>query len=213
MSDPKEVEFYAAKANAWFNTRLEYDRSLLVLSAGGIGLLVTLLTTVGVDEVVLLLIFAFAIFSFIVCLLSVLYIFLRNAKHLEDLIAGRSGADSVLSVLDSVSIFSFVLGVLLSSIIGLTIATSELMAKELAMTDPNNKPQNGVPLIESYNGAANLAPGSTPILRTLQRSLIMGKRSVYVEEKNVQPRVQSRRSGATAPFQCQLFTSGSRAGY
>jgi hypothetical protein len=158
MSDPKEVEFYAAKANAWFNTRLEYDRSLLVLSAGGIGLLVTLLTTVGVDEVVLLLIFAFAIFSFIVCLLSVLYIFLRNAKHLEDLIAGRSGADSVLSVLDSVSIFSFVLGVLLSSIIGLTIATSELMAKELAMTDPNNKPQNGVPLIESYNGAANLAP-------------------------------------------------------
>ncbi len=29
-------------------------------------------------------------------------------------------------------------------------------------------------------------PGSTPILRTLQRSLIMGKRSVYVEEKKVQ---------------------------
>jgi len=35
--------------------------------------------------------------------------------------------------------------------------------------------------------------GSTPILRTLQRSLIMGKRSVYVEEKKVQPRVQAGR--------------------
>ena len=34
--------------------------------------------------------------------------------------------------------------------------------------------------------------GSTPILRTLQRSLIMGKRSVYVEEKKVQPPVQAR---------------------
>jgi len=31
--------------------------------------------------------------------------------------------------------------------------------------------------------------GSTPILRTLQRSLIIGKRSVYVEEKKVQSRV------------------------
>lgn len=34
--------------------------------------------------------------------------------------------------------------------------------------------------------------GSTPILRTLQRSPIMGKRSVYVEEKKVQPGVQTR---------------------
>jgi hypothetical protein len=34
--------------------------------------------------------------------------------------------------------------------------------------------------------------GSTPILRTLQKSLIIGKRSVYVEEKKVQPRVQTR---------------------
>ena len=29
------------------------------------------------------------------------------------------------------------------------------------------------------------AKGSTPILRTLQRSLMIGKRSVYVEEKKV----------------------------
>ena len=34
--------------------------------------------------------------------------------------------------------------------------------------------------------------GSTPILRTLQRSPIMGKRSVYVEEKKIQCRVQVR---------------------
>tara|TARA_R110001599_G_scaffold120592_5_gene291692 strand:- start:110 stop:574 length:465 start_codon:yes stop_codon:yes gene_type:complete len=33
--------------------------------------------------------------------------------------------------------------------------------------------------------------GSTPILRTLQRSLIMGKRNVYVEEKKIQSRVQT----------------------
>ena len=39
---------------------------------------------------------------------------------------------------------------------------------------------------------AKYKKGSTPILRTLQRSPIMGKRSVYVEEKKVQPGVQTR---------------------
>jgi hypothetical protein len=42
MSDDKEVEYYAAQANAWFNTKLEYDKSILVLSAGAIGLLIKL---------------------------------------------------------------------------------------------------------------------------------------------------------------------------
>ena len=36
----KEVEFYAANVGAWLNTSLEHDKSILTLSAGGIGLLV-----------------------------------------------------------------------------------------------------------------------------------------------------------------------------
>ena len=32
----QSVEFYAALANGWVNTRLEHDKSLLSLSAGGI---------------------------------------------------------------------------------------------------------------------------------------------------------------------------------
>ena len=35
--------------------------------------------------------------------------------------------------------------------------------------------------------------GSTPFLRTLQRSPIMGVRSVYAKKKEVQSRVQARR--------------------
>ena len=47
----KQIEYYASCVNAWFNTKLERDRSLLTLSAGGIGLLITLLTTVGLSSV------------------------------------------------------------------------------------------------------------------------------------------------------------------
>lgn len=46
IDDQKRVEYYAASVNAWFNTSLEHDKSLFTLSAGGIGLLITLLTTV-----------------------------------------------------------------------------------------------------------------------------------------------------------------------
>lgn len=47
IEQQKSVEFYAAGINAWYNTSLEHDKSIFSLSAGGIGLLITLLTTVG----------------------------------------------------------------------------------------------------------------------------------------------------------------------
>jgi len=154
MSDEKEVEFYAAKANAWFNTKLEYDKSLLVLSAGAIGLLITLLTTVGVNSFALLLVFFASIISFVVCLITVLAIFSRNAKHLEDLIAGKRTDDPILGFLDSLSIFTFILGIILASIIGLATAMNDVISKEATMSD---KKESNL-AIGSVNGARNIAP-------------------------------------------------------
>lgn len=158
MADEKEVAYYAAKANAWFNTKLECDKSLLVLSAGAIGLLVTILTTVGVESVALLYVFGSAILSFVVCLFSVIAIFSRNAKHLENLIAGRVGNDSVLAILDSVSVFSFVMGVILASIIGLSTATSKVIRTEAKMAEEIKSSQNPTSIQESFNKAHNIAP-------------------------------------------------------
>ena len=127
MPDDKKKEYYAAQANAWFNTRLEYDKSLLVLSAGAIGLLVTLLTTVGVETFTLLYIYIGSLICFIICLFSVLTIFFWNSKHLEDLIAGKKTYDSLLAVLDKISIVTFIIGIILASIIGLYIAFNEVI--------------------------------------------------------------------------------------
>lgn len=157
MSDDKEVAYYSAKVNAWFNTKLEYDKSLLVLSASAIGLLVTLLTTIGVNSFALLLVFFASIISFIVCLITVLTIFSRNAKHLEELIAGRVKDDPILGFLDYLSIISFTLGVLLAAIIGLATATDNFILREANMSD--KKDSNQEIIKESFNGASNL--GST----------------------------------------------------
>lgn len=166
MADEKEVEFYAAKANAWFNTKLEYDKSLLMLSAGAIGLLVTLLTTVGVNSITLLFVFFGAVISFVICLFSVLSIFSRNAKHLEDLIAGKRGNDQLLGFLDTLSIISFVVGVILAAIIGLATSTSNVLSKEDAMSEKNNSNQSTVPLRESFNGAGNIAPQPSDMIKS-----------------------------------------------
>jgi hypothetical protein len=154
MSDEKEVAYYTAKVNAWFNTKLERDKSLLVLSAGAIGLLVTLLTTIGVNSFDLLFIFAASMVSFLICIVTVLTIFSRNAKYLEELIAGERTNDSILGFLDSLSIFTFIIGVILASIIGLATAMNNIISKEITMPDEKESAIG----ICSYNGASNLAP-------------------------------------------------------
>jgi hypothetical protein len=180
MSDEKETAFYSAKVNAWFNTKLEYDKSLLVLSAGAIGLLVTLLSSVGVKTIPLLFLFGIALFCFIICLGCVLAIFLQNARHLEDLISGKETNDPVLKALDSLSIFSFIIGVILSSIIGLGTAVNEIHTEETIMSDkikPKKRqttfnqdsfnganriaPQSSEAIHESFNGAKSLSPSNT----------------------------------------------------
>lgn len=124
--EEKEVEFYSAAVNAWFGTRLEHDRSLLTLSAGGVGLLVTLLSTVGIHSVESLILYIVALISFLICLSVVLCIFKRNAAYLQAVINGSNDSDPLLGILDTAAISSFVLGALLSSIIGVAIAVHSI---------------------------------------------------------------------------------------
>lgn len=47
LANKKEELYLSAVINGWIETRMERDRTLLALSTGGVGLLVTLVTTVG----------------------------------------------------------------------------------------------------------------------------------------------------------------------
>lgn len=195
--DQKAVEYYAAKVNAWFNTKLERDKSLLVLSAGAIGLLVTLLTTVGVNSIELLFVFAVSMVSFVICIVSVLVIFSLNAKHLEELIAGKKTNDSVLGFLDSLSMFTFILGVILASIIGLATAMSDVISKEVIMSD--KKVSNVT--FDSVNGASNLAP------QGIEKKSFNGAQNLAPQRPNSSP---ANSSGNSQLGQNQSTDSGNK---
>ena len=157
--DDKETAFYAASVNAWLNTKMEYDKSLMVLSAAAIGILVSLLTTQAINSALILFVFGAALLSFIICLVSVLGIFSRNAKHIEKLMLDASiQNDDILSILDSISIFSFILGVILTSIIGLASAIDNYERKENIMVDKKSDTVNLQKVQESFNDLNTIAP-------------------------------------------------------
>ena len=155
--DQKEVEYYAAQVNAWLNTKFEHDKSLLTLSAGGLGLLITLVSTIGIKSIESLIVYIIALMAFVICLGTLLWIFKRNAKHLEDVVNGKVDGDSLLVILDNVAIASFLIGVLFSSVIGIFTAFYSYNEKEDVLADDKKKLELSF-ACESLNHVARIAP-------------------------------------------------------
>lgn len=166
IENQKRVEYYAASVNAWFNTSLEHDKSLLTLSAGGIGLLLALLTTVGLSSAEALILYIGAIVSFVVALVAILVIFRRNRTHIEDILSGKSiSNDPLLTKLDATALWAFGIGVLFTAIIGIAAAVHSYSTKEKTMANETTKSTGTVSVCDSFNGASNLQP-STDITKS-----------------------------------------------
>lgn len=161
INQMKEVEFYAANLNAWFNTRFEHDKSLLTLSAGAVGLLITLISTVGVKSVEILILYILSLACFVVCLGALLWIFRRNAKHLEDVVRETAIDDQLLNTLDRTAVSSFMFGVILSAIIGISTAINSYIDEVTEMTE-KTKNQGSVFVKDSVSGITSMRPNNEP---------------------------------------------------
>lgn len=110
----KDVAFYSAVVNAWVTTRMEKDRTLIVLSAGGIGVLVSLLTATGPHDGCCLALYLVATLAFLAAIILALCVLSRNATYLERVVRGDDRRDHVLRSLDHLVMASFLLGVVLA---------------------------------------------------------------------------------------------------
>lgn len=134
------IEYYSASVNAWFNTSLEHDKSLLALSAGGIGLLITLLTTVGLSSAGALVLYIGAITSFVVALVAILIVFRRNRPYIEEILLGKSTSnDALLTKLDVTALWAFGFGVAFTAFIGIAAAIHSYSTKEKTMGNETTK--------------------------------------------------------------------------
>jgi len=154
----KAIQFYSAGVTAWFNTALEHDKSILALSAAGIGLHVTLLTTTGLSSAEALLLYVGAILSFLLSITCVLFIFNRNKSHIEQIIAGSDkGADPWLTKLDHAALLTFGAGIVFSVLIGISAGINSYTKGKQAMTEKKITQDLQV-TNESFNNVARLQP-------------------------------------------------------
>jgi len=160
LENQKKLAFYSNTLSAWYTTKFEKDKHLLSLSSAGIGLLVTLLTTVGSNTSFTVTMYALALFFFLVCIISVLCVFSRNSGYLEGIVAGNDMNDVLLDVLDKTAVFSFVLGVVFTLLVGFFSSIEQSREKEYRMRNKIEKmvKQNDSTEKKSLNGVSRMRP-------------------------------------------------------
>lgn len=159
----KEDLYYAAVVAGWLNSRLERDKSLLTLSAGGVGLVATLMTTVGPQSLVTLMLYALAALAFATSLFCIIRILDRNADHLKHIVAGTADRDAGLARLDRVSFWAFVAGAALLGAIGVFAGIDKLGSQTGAQMSkaapPTKITTDGTPTHrQSYDGIGDMRP-------------------------------------------------------
>ncbi|MDD5272410.1 MAG: hypothetical protein PHU14_06780 [Methylovulum sp.] len=154
----KEIAFYTASVTAWYNTSLEHDKSLFTMSVAGIGLLTTLVRTIGVSSAETLVLYIVAMLSFLICLVIILVIFKKNRAYIEQMIQGQQTTDKSLAILDNVAIVSFGIAVILSTIIGVSSTINSYTTTAVQMANENSKPPVKIIAHDSFEGALRLTP-------------------------------------------------------
>src|SRR5207249_3464107 len=151
--------FYSAVVSAWIDTKMERDKTIVTLSAGAIGLLVTLLTTVGAKTPWAIALYAGAFVSFGAATVCTIVIFHRNSDYLERVVQGSESKSKLLGWLDRLSLIFFGLGVIFAILIGANRLSSGVSMKEQAKIQPDTTAtSDSSKEIKSFNGIQNLKP-------------------------------------------------------
>ena len=118
----KNVEFYAQSVAAWYNTKIELSKCLLLLSSGGLVLLLNLIKGGKYLEYWFLGLSIFTAIAFIICIISVLLIFDKNASHIKEVLNNEISNDLKLLFLDHIASYSFYTGMIMVTIIGFIVS-------------------------------------------------------------------------------------------
>ncbi|MDP3041494.1 MAG: hypothetical protein Q8N62_01985 [Candidatus Omnitrophota bacterium] len=160
----KNIANYQVLLSAWIQTRMERDKAVVTVSAVAIGLLVTLLTTVGVYGFWQRLLTIGAFLGFLGAIWISLTIYELNANHIEYSLRGGNDKDPKLEKCDKLSKIFFSLGIICMMLLGLIATFTNKggdMAKEGKKSNAEQK------LKESINGVQKLSPTQLEIGKSL----------------------------------------------
>lgn len=173
-SEQKNI-YYGAVVSGFIESSMERDRSLFTISAGAIGLLITLMSTVGPRFRYEIAIYIFSFLSFGLCIILLLKVFNLNKEYFKQLAKDEEPDDAKLGMYDKWIYRFFIIGICLFFAEGIITSINQLKSVEVkAMAKEEQKPKEFsvdglsklVPdsdktAIKSVAGLANLKPQAT----------------------------------------------------
>jgi hypothetical protein len=160
----KKVAFYTSLVNAWIQTRMEVDKTLIIISSAGIGFLITLLTNQGITCVTVFIVYLAAFISFFVVIVLCIIILHRNSSYIEALIENQKAKDRCLETLDYLAKTFFALALIFTLIIGISMGFNQLYGNgnkkgDQIMTEIKEKKIGKILEKKSFTGLDKLNPG------------------------------------------------------
>jgi hypothetical protein len=160
----KKAAYYAATYDAFMATTIEADKSILTVSAGGVGLLVTLLALYQVKTTWDIIVYLIALVFFVISIVASIFIFKRNHVVLMSMLMDRDQKDPILTVLDYLNMTCCILGILLTIYIGLSTGIQKLNAKaapeeEKAAKTVQINTVNGNVILQGYTNMSSIKGG------------------------------------------------------
>ncbi len=138
----KSIEFYSQSVNAWYLTSLEKDKAIFVFSMAGIGFMIALLTAKVIDNYLTLVLLCLATASFLISIITVIYIFGLNKQYLNNVMNSKSSSHIKLNSKDTIAMVSFIVGIVFSIVLGIIIAINNI---------DNNKLEKNTDTIANIN--------------------------------------------------------------
>lgn len=164
------VEYKSQAYASFYATSMEKDKTLLALSVGGIGFLVTLLNLANLLQLWHIGLFLIASIAFVVSIHNILTIFGENKPYIIAITQGHPTEfiENRLAVLDKRAISSFYIGLALTICLGVATSWTLINKGKLSMTDKNEKTTQTVQSVDALKN---------PVLTTVEKS-VGGARSM-----------------------------------
>jgi hypothetical protein len=187
--EAKDKIFYTSTLNTWYTIRLERDKQLLTLSVTALGVLITLLRTVGVSRSNQAIFFAIAGFCFCFTIIFILFSLDQSSTYLKKILTNSPADEKMLIILDRLSNTCFVFAMLAVLAIGADSILSDLH-KEKSMSQEPEKPQIQKMIVcqDGMQGAASLRPQppSAPLKSPTNSQLVNGGGNQGNQPSNLQ---------------------------
>ncbi|MFA9201988.1 MAG: hypothetical protein ACEQSC_00355 [Candidatus Nanopelagicaceae bacterium] len=161
--EEKEKAYYTSTLNMWYTIRLEKDKQLLTLSVTALGVLVTLLRTLGVSSVIQAIFFAIAVLCFFFTIILILCSLEKSSIYLKQILTDSPVDEKTLIILDRVATICFGAAMLAVLAIGADSVLNNFHQEKIVAQE-SQKPQVqrmvdlGNKQTQGMQGAASLRP-------------------------------------------------------